>query len=313
MKISEGVQAKLICPETKKKLIPSGEYLVAEGDNSIRYPLVDGVPVLINEKNSIFDIEDFTQSNDTTFNLHKSKLQKIVEKIMPDTHLSIKTPGNYQNLITRLPKKAKILVIGGSIMGRGMEPIYDNTGFEIIGSDVSHGEFTSLICDAHDIPFAEGTFDCVIIQAVLEHVVDPYRCVEECHRVLNTNGIVYAETPFMQQVHMKQYDFTRFTHLGHRRLFRKFEELTSGPAGGPGTALAWSYIYFLRSFTTNAKTRRVVILFAHFTGCFWKYFDYLMIDKPGAYDGASGCIFMGTKSDKVLGDRELIASFKGIR
>ena len=25
--------------------------------------------------------------------------------------------------------------------------------------------------------------------------------------------------------HMKEYDFTRFTHLGHRRLFRKFEEI----------------------------------------------------------------------------------------
>ncbi len=41
-----------------------------------------------------------------------------------------------------------------------------------------------LICDAHDIPFADRSFDGVIVQAVLEHVVDPFRCCEEIHRVL---------------------------------------------------------------------------------------------------------------------------------
>ena len=100
---------------------------------------------------------------------------------------------------------------------------------------------TSLICDAHDIPFADGCFDGVIVQAVLEHVMDPGRCVEEIHRVLGDNGLVYAETPFIQQIHMGRYDFTRYTHSGHRRLFRRFEEIASGPVGGPGMALAWAY------------------------------------------------------------------------
>lgn len=313
MKISAELQQKLICPKTKSKLQKAGGHLESFDDQAIKYPIVDGIPVLINEENSIFDIADFLQSRDTTFNLHKSKLQEVVEKFMPEIGMSIKTPSNYKDLAQYLPQGAKILVIGGSIQGVGMQPIYDNGTFEIIGSDVSHGELTSLICDAHDIPFESDTFDCVIIQAVLEHVVDPYRCVEECYRVLKMDGLIYSETPFMQQVHMKQFDFTRFTHLGHRRLFRKFEEVTSGPAGGPGMVMAWSYVYFLRSFTTRVSTRRAVVLFAHLTSFFWKYFDYLTINKPGAYDASSGYFFMGKKTESILSDRDLIKQFRGIK
>jgi hypothetical protein len=76
--------------------------------------------------------------------------------------------------------------------------------------------------------------------------------------VLKDGGIVYAETPFMQQVHGSAYDFTRFTWLGHRRLFRKFKEIKSGTCGGPGMALIWSWRYFLRTFSINPK---IMILF----------------------------------------------------
>lgn len=182
-------------------------------------------------------------------------------------------------------------MLGGSIKGEGMDAVYSNESFEIVGSDVSFGSYTKLISDAHDIPFDNETFDCVIVQAVLEHVLDPQRCVSEIHRVLKPTGLVYAETPFMCQVHMKQYDFTRFTHLGHRRLFRHFEEVCSGPVCGPGMALAWSYSYFLKSFATSRTMSRILNVFARFTSFYFKYFDYYLIDKPGSYDAASGLFF----------------------
>jgi SAM-dependent methyltransferase len=212
-----------------------------------------------------------------------------------------------------LPGNSKILIIGGSIKGVGMDAIYSNESFDIVGSDVSFGPHTTLICDAHDIPFVDEVFDCVIVQAVLEHVLDPQRCVSEIHRVLKHAGLVYAETPFMQQVHMKQYDFTRFTYLGHRRLFSHFAEVGSGPVCGPGTALAWSYSCFLKSFASSRKISRLLAFFARMTSFFFKYFDYYLIDKPGSYDAASGLFFMGRKSNSVLSDRELIKQFKGIK
>jgi hypothetical protein len=123
---------------------------------------------------------------------------------------------------------------------------------------------------------------------------------------------MYAETPFVLQVHMRQYDFTRYTHLGHRRLFRNFEEIKSGPCGGPGMSLAWSYTWFMRSFATSKIMGFALVFFAYMTSFFLKYFDYYLIDKPGSYDAASHFFFMGRKSQKVLSDKELIKEFRGI-
>jgi 2-polyprenyl-3-methyl-5-hydroxy-6-metoxy-1,4-benzoquinol methylase len=45
--------------------------------------------------------------------------------------------------------------------------------------------------------FGDGTCDAVVVQAVLEHVLQPDVVVAEIHRVLRPDGLVYAETPFM--------------------------------------------------------------------------------------------------------------------
>ncbi|HEY5967402.1 MAG TPA: class I SAM-dependent methyltransferase [Chitinophagaceae bacterium] len=313
MKISEEIQKKLVCPATKNKLRKNGDYLESVANPAIRYPLINGIPILINSNNSIFSIEDFTRTVNTTFELDESKIRTIVKRLMPKITHNIKAKKNYDEIIKLLPVNSKILVIGGSIKGLGTDKIYSNDSFEIIGSDVSFGPFTKLISDAHDIPFEDEVFDCVIVQVVLEHVLDPHRCVSEIHRVLKSTGIVYAETPFIQQVHMRQYDFTRYTHLGHRRLFRNFEEIKSGATGGPGMALAWSYTWFLRSFATSALMVYLLTFFAYITSFFLKYFDYILIEKPGSYDAASQFFFIGKKSNTALPDKELLKQFRGVK
>jgi SAM-dependent methyltransferase len=314
MKISENIQQKLICPSTKSKLKKENQYLVSVIDPTLRYPIIDDIPILIDDKKSLFSVQDFEQKLNTTFDFKKqSKIEKILRKLIPSISANIKSEKNYNKICDILPDNSVILIIGGSVKWEWLDSIYLNKSFDIVSSDVSFGPYTTLICDAHDLPFDNGVFDCVIIQAVLEHVLEPIRCVSEIYRVLKPSGLVYAETPFMQQVHMKQYDFTRFTHLGHRRLFRCFEEIDSGPTCWPGMALAWSYTYFLRSFSLNRIMRLILTIFAHFTAFFLKYFDYYLIDKPGSYDAASGLFFMGRKSIKDLSDRDLIQQFKWIR
>ena len=178
------------------------DYLVSETDASILYPIIDGIPILINEENSLFSIKDFMSKRTTTILLGKSKIKAAIRKIIPSISLNIKARDNYHELVTIIPDNSVILIIGGSIQGNGIEEIYSNESYEIIESDVSFGPFTKIISDAHNIPFENGIFDCVIIQAVLEHVLNPQRCVNEIFRVLKPSGIVYAETPFMQQVHI---------------------------------------------------------------------------------------------------------------
>src|SRR5690606_38382329 len=117
--------------------------------------------------------------------------------------------------------------------------------------DVYSSPEVDFIADGHEIPIRSGSVDAVIVQAVLEHVLDPQKVVDEIHRVLKPQGLVYAETPFMQQVHEGPYDFTRFTESGHRWLFRRFARIDSGALRGPGTALLWSVRYAITATLGN--------------------------------------------------------------
>jgi len=49
--------------------------------------------------------------------------------------------------------------------------------------------------DAHSLPFANNSFDCIVMTEVLEHLYSPYRALEEIHRVLTPNGILVLSTP----------------------------------------------------------------------------------------------------------------------
>jgi ubiquinone/menaquinone biosynthesis C-methylase UbiE/uncharacterized protein YbaR (Trm112 family) len=312
---SEEVMKGLCCPSCGGVLTEEPQQLCCSQIHCKQcFPVINHVPILIDEEKSIFSMEDFVVQRPTTLNLKENKLKKILSQLSPNIDQNFKAKQNYRKIIDMLLSKAgasKILVIGCGNLGQGMEALTKHSSIELVETDVSWGQRTQMICDAHDLPFVNDLFDGVIIQAVLEHVVDPYRCVAEIHRVLKKDGIVYAETPFMQQVHMGCFDFTRFTHLGHRRLFRHFSEIDSGAVNGPGLALAWSYQYFLLSFAQSKLTRKLIRAFARLTAFYLKYFDYLLLNKPGAFDAAAGYYFIGQKSDSILSDKELLELYRG--
>jgi SAM-dependent methyltransferase len=278
------------------------------------FPVLDGMPILINEDNSVFTIDDIATYYNAVSTQKVNRIKDGLKRTVPSISRNMKAKENYGLFAEMLLSQSSsplVLVLGGASLGKGMELLLSHPSIDLVESDVRFGPRTRLICDAHDIPFDNGSLDGVIIQAVLEHLVDPHRCVDEIHRVLKDRGLVYAETPFMQQVHERQYDFTRFTLLGHRRLFREFEEIKSGALCGPGMALAWSYQYFLLSFTTSRLIRRLIRVFSRLTTFYLKYFDYFLIERPGSLDAASAYYFLGRRSDDILSDRELITGYRG--
>lgn len=278
------------------------------------FPVVEGVPILLDERSSVFRVEDYVSGRPTTLPERRESVLKSLARALPTLSKNLAAHDNYQafvHLLLEDTPRPLVLVIGGSVAGQGMHPLLDDPRIALVETDVAFGSSTALVCDAHDIPFRDEVFDGVVVQAVLEHVLNPYACVEEIHRVLSPSGLVYAETPFMQQVHMGPYDFTRFTHLGHRRLFRRFEEIASGAACGPGMALAWAWQYFLLSFATHKGVRSALRVVARLTSWFLKYFDYYLLSRPGALDAASGFYFLGRKSHHALSDEELLKSYRG--
>jgi len=309
-------EALLCCPicGSDLELQPSGVNCADPACAQV-FPVVDGVPILINEARSIFSIDDFAQRRDTFFKSSgRTRTQQSLKQLLPQISRNLKARHNYRRLADLLlagSDRPRVLIIGGSILGKGMEALASHAQLDLVETDVALGPRTMLVCDAHDLPFKDGSFDAAIAQAVMEHVADPYRCAEEIHRVLKDDGYVYAESPLVAPVHAGRYDFTRFTHLGHRRLFRRFEEIDSGVVCGPGTALASTYESFLLSFGRARYLRWSAKAFARLTAFWLKYLDPYLSEKPGALDAAAGCYFLGRKSRDVLSDRELIKQYRG--
>lgn len=315
-------QDLLICPECQSKLVYSNNQYTCTNTDACNknYPVYFDIPVIIRPSNETFTQKDFDTQEPPAifFKQYKNPVVRLLKKIRPDVTLNYTSKKNYANLAQKLSEKkqVRILVIGGSFDGNGMQTLKEKLPANtlLIESDVAHGPNTSIIFDSHNIPFTNDTFDLVIAQAVLEHVLDPFICVAEIYRVLKPGGMIYAETPFMQQVHGGKYDFQRFTHLGHRRLFRHFREINSGLVAGAGSSLAWALRYFVLSFAPNKKIDKVLSYVSCFLFFWIKYFDYLTNHSKGAYDSACGYYFCGEKQEGyLLSDKELLSQYKGYR
>ncbi len=200
---------------------------------------------------------------------------------------------------------ATVLIIGGATMSP-RSPFRAATDMRLVASDIYHSSSTDVLADGHFLSFRDSSFDGVAAQAVLEHVLDPTLVVAEMYRVLKPGGIVYAETSFMEQVHEAAFDFTRFTHSGHRWLFRNFDEIQSGASNGPGLVFLWSIRYLARGlFRTKLAGIMAEI------GALWiRLFDKL-IPEAFAIDSTSGVFFIGRKADTSLKPKDMITYYRG--
>jgi len=311
--LSPVVEGLLRCPICKRRLERRSETFQCTGSNCAAvFPMIRGVPVLLNEERSLFRINEV--ASELRGSAERNALTACLRRLVPAISVNVAARRNFglmSILLHRRTPTPRVLVVGAGTLGEGFGALLSDPTIELVETDVSLSSRVCIICDGHDLPFDDQSFDGVVAQAVLEHVVDPQRCVEEIHRVLKPEALVYAETPFMQQVHLGRFDFSRFTHLGHRRLFARFRELDSGVACGPGMALAWSYMYFLLSFARSRTIRRLLKAVAMVMAFPLKYFDYYLADKPGALDAASGYYFLGEKGDSPLTDRDLVRLYEG--
>jgi SAM-dependent methyltransferase len=233
----------------------------------------------------------------------KRILKRMVSPVKSGT---LRNFDRFVQLVKAETDQPVVLIVGGGSRGQGTDQLYRDADLRIVSFDIYHSPNVHFVADAHDIPLADGTCDGVVIQAVLEHVLEPERVAAEIFRVLKPGGVVYSETPFMQQVHEGAYDFTRFTESGHRYLFRSFDRVDSGSSGGPGTTFIWAVDYLFRSLFRSRMAGRIAKL-----SVFWvRYLDRL-IPEAYAIDGASGVFFLGIKSNRVMGPKDAVTHYLG--
>jgi SAM-dependent methyltransferase len=206
--------------------------------------------------------------------------------------------------VKTLTRPGRLLVIGGGEVGSGVQAMYDDPEVQVIGTDIYRSPHSTLIADGHRLPFADQSVDGVWIQAVLEHVLDPQQVVAEIHRVLRPDGLVFADTPFMQQVHEGAYDFTRFTLSGHRWLFRHFELIDAGTSGGAGLATIWSVRYLARATTGSGPLGTLLQL----AFCWLRFIDRWAGPRDTA-DAASAVYFYGRRSPTPMSPKDIVAFY----
>lgn len=308
MPLPPNVRALLACPICKNRLNLTESACCCTNDKcGTIFPIVDTVPVLINEHRSVFRIEDYQRKPAGVVDTSAST-REFIKSLVPSITHNWVGDRNYAHLASLLEDRpvATVLIVGAGELGEGLHQLLRAKNCTIIESDIYFGERTVIIADGHDLPFLAQSMDAVIIQAVLEHVLDPVLCVDEIRRVLKLDGFVYAETPFLQPVHLGSFDFTRFSQSGHRRLFRGFKQIDAEVVGGPGVALAVSIRSFVRSLSTSRLVDAFATLVLPFLVFWLKYVDYFLISKPHVADYAAGTYFLGVRSEVIIPDTEII-------
>ena len=273
------------------------------------FPDFSGQPALIDFETSVVSEQDLLARNGDARPRRSGALTAVAralqKRLLGPNRSAARLCTEFLSQMRERTASPRVLVIGGGVVGSGSDSLYAAGDIELVGTDIFASQCTSLLADGHNLPFVDAVFDGVWIQAVLEHVVEPSLVVAEIHRVLKDDGIVFAETPFMQQVHGGAYDFCRFSLSGHRWLFRRFSLISSGVSQGPGTAFIWSLRYLLRAMTRSEKVAQAISLLF-----FWaKFLDRFGTSRARA-DGACGVYFLGRKSLTSLQHKDIIRFYE---
>ena len=99
------------------------------------------------------------------------------------------------------------------------------------------GDYPDIICDiCADINGLENKYDKIICLAVLEHVYNPFKAIENLRSMLKVNGIIYGFVPYLYKYHapmdLKYQDYFRFSKDTLAYLFKDFSDVELFPLRG---------------------------------------------------------------------------------
>jgi SAM-dependent methyltransferase len=89
---------------------------------------------------------------------------------------------------------------------------------EVVNYDIASDISGAIIGSLESTPFDSNSFDSIICNAVLEHVPNVHRVMDELSRILKPGGNLIAAIPFLQPLHLVPTDFRRYTSDGLKEL-----------------------------------------------------------------------------------------------
>jgi SAM-dependent methyltransferase len=121
-----------------------------------------------------------------------------------------------------------------------------------------YGTRPQVYGDAAALPFADGSFETVMLLDVLEHVAEPEAALREAARVLADRGCLLLTIPFAYPLHDLPHDYQRFTGPGLERRLRLagFVPQVILEVGGGARAAALGLSLSLAQGAVNALVER---------------------------------------------------------
>ncbi len=285
---------RIKCPEcnseTSLKYQPSGSITCSKCKT--KYSVIDGVPILLSEQSQkMLNPQLHSQTGKKMLDEYSGKktFLKSIKKL-------IKVPNLAYNLVDR-NRLHKIFTYDENrnccILNVGGGPTREDSNVLNLNIDIFPN--VEVVADAHNLPFKTGSIDSIMIAAVLEHVQNPNKVVEEAYRVLKKGGYIYAETPFLQHFHGYPNHFQNFTLVGHDYIFRKFKKIESGPTTGPFSSILILISNLFEDLIDNKYIRKISLYCIATVLWPFKFLDFLTKKNKNIYKLTSGVYFLGQK------------------
>ena len=177
----------LRCPRCHRKVRIDGPGVVCEGPSMHRFATQDGALIALPEDRDVVT--------------------------MPVDHVSNQIDGEVLDWLDSLP--------GYSLnLGAGATTRRPSRCVELEYSVFAN---TTVVGDAHQLPFEDDVFDAVVSYNTFEHLADPAAAADEIYRVLKPGGSLRLQTAFLQPLHEEPAHFYNATEYGLRRWFSNFD------------------------------------------------------------------------------------------
>lgn len=135
-------------------------------------------------------------------------------------------------------ERFELLAKGSRILNAGSKSL--RYGDNCVNVDIESGPGVDRVCDVHDLPDDLGTFDAVICNAVLQYAINPEVVIGQFHKVLNDDGFLFLDAPWVQPdcPETVSFDRYRFSARALQDLLKNFEIVEIGPSITSGSAFA---------------------------------------------------------------------------
>lgn len=142
-----------------------------------------------------------------------------------------------------------------------------------------HDDNADIYGSAYHTAIKDKSVDTVFTAAVLEHLENPCKAIQEAHRILKKDGLLIITAPLMWHLHDLPRDFYRYTKHGFEYLYESngFEILEVRPLAGFWVTVGSLFIYYVSRFNRGLLKKipiiPAIVLLIEFASYFFNKLD----------------------------------------